>query len=300
MNFRHLEVFYAVMVNGTVTAAARQLGVSQPSVTTTLKHAETKLGFQLFTREGGRLLPTDEARIIFDEAQRAHEALAALNTVADGLKLSLGGHVRVAAVPTLALELLPDAITDFEARHSGFHYSVTTTNTDEIIDRLDTRKSAYDLGFVFGLEPNAGVSYTEIGEIDVHVAFPPQWDIADYPELDISVLAGYPYIAGFDGTTLGIEGNRILAEAAIEPRTIARSHSHRVAGSLVERGLGFAILDSLTTQAIQAGANRDRVRVCRIKGAQPLPVLAVYPSQRQLSSAGSLFIECFQKAFDRK
>ena len=65
MNFRHLEVFYAVMINGTVTAAARQLGVSQPSVTTTLKQAEANLGIQLFNRESGRLIPTEEASVLF-------------------------------------------------------------------------------------------------------------------------------------------------------------------------------------------------------------------------------------------
>jgi DNA-binding transcriptional LysR family regulator len=52
MNFRHLEVFYAVMTAGTVTGAARQLGVSQPSVTTTIKAAETGLVRCLKKRNG--------------------------------------------------------------------------------------------------------------------------------------------------------------------------------------------------------------------------------------------------------
>lgn len=299
MNFRHLEVFYAVMINGTVTAAARQLGVSQPSVTTTLKQAEAKLGFQLFMREGGRLLPTDEARLLFNEAERAHEALAALGVMANGLKTTLGGHVRVAAVPTMALDLLPDAIAQFEGRHTGFQYSVTTMNTEEIIEHLDTRRGAYDLGFVFGVEPDAGLSSMEIGEVGVHVVFPSQWDVSGDDDIDIAEFAAHPYVAGFDGTTLGIEGSRILAENGIEPRTIARSHSHRVAGALVERGLGFAILDDLTTQAILMGRNRDKVKARRIRGAAPIPVLAVYPSQRQLSNAAAVFIECFQQVFDR-
>ena len=298
MNYRHLEIFYAVMINGTVTAAARQLGVSQPSVTTTLKHAETKLGFQLFIREGGRLLPTDEARLLFEEAQRAHDALAALSVMADGIKNSLGGHVRVAVVPTLGLDLLPDAIAAFEDRHTGFQYSVTTTNTEEIIERLDTRKGAYDLGFVFGVEPDAGVSCMDIGEVDVQVVFPSKWNMPDDEEIDIAAFAEHPYIAGFDRTTLGMEGDRILAEAGIEPRTIARSHSHRLAGALVERGLGFAILDALTTQAILQGHNRDSVDVRRIRGAAAIPVVAVYPSQRQLSNAAAVFIECFQQVFN--
>ena len=298
MNFRQLEVFYAVMTSGTVTAAARQLGVSQPSVTTTIKQAEAKLGFQLFVREGGRLLPTDEARLLFGEAQRAHEALAALGVMANGLRLSLGGHVRVAAVPTIAQELLPDTIATFEGLHTGFQYSVTAVNTEEIIERLDTRMGAYDLGFVFGVDPDAGLSHQVIGEVDVYAVFPADWPVAHGDEIDIAELADRPYVAGFDGTTLGIEANRVLAEAGVEPRTIARSHAHRVAGALVERGLGFAVLDAMTTRAIQAGPRGKKVAVRRIRGSNTVPVIAVYPSQRQLSTAAAVFIECFQQTFD--
>ena len=55
MNLRHIEVFHAVYVNGSVSAAARMLNVSQPSVSKVLRHAESLLGFELFQRAAGRL-----------------------------------------------------------------------------------------------------------------------------------------------------------------------------------------------------------------------------------------------------
>lgn len=48
MNFRQLEVFFAMMTSGTVTEAARLLGVSQPAVTTSIQQTEKKLGITLF------------------------------------------------------------------------------------------------------------------------------------------------------------------------------------------------------------------------------------------------------------
>lgn len=298
MNFRHLEVFYAVMTAGTVTGAARQLGVSQPSVTTTLKAAETGLGIQLFLREGGRLIPTDEARLLFEEAQRAHDALDSLSMIAEGLKLGQGGHVRIAAVPTLSLDLLPDAIAAFEERQTGFRYSVETLDSQVIIDQLDNRKGTFHLGFVFGMEPDAGLSYTEIGAAKLFAVFPADWDVPNEAEVDIASFAGRPYIGGFDGAALGQEGNRLFAEAGVEPTVLVRGHTHRVAGALVERGLGWTILDSLTTHAMLQGRNRDSFAVRQLRGASALPVVAAYPSRRQLSNAVALFIECFQQAFD--
>lgn len=299
MNFRHLEVFYAVMVNGTVTAAARQLGVSQPSVTTTLKQAEAGLDVQLFLREGGRLIPTEEARLLFDEAARAHDALAALTTMAEGLKLGRGGHVRIAAVPSLSLDLVPDAIAEFERRSDGFHYSIATLDTEVIIGQLDTRRGDHHVGFVFGYAPDAGLSCTGIGDIRLYAVLPAEWSLSDGDVINLQELNGHPYIGGFGGTAIGAERSRLLAEAGIEPLNVVRGHSHRVAGALVERGLGWAILDSLTVRGMLRGPNRQTFVVRRIPDAQSLRVCAVYPSQRQLSAAAALFIECFQEAFDR-
>lgn len=299
MNFRHLEVFYAVMINGTVTAAARQLGVSQPSVTTTLKQAEAKLGVQLFHRESGRLTPTDEARLLFEEAERAHEALATLSIMAKGLELGRGGHVRVAATPTLSLELLPDAIARFEERHTGFQYSVATLNTEEIVAELDARKGTFDLGFTFGMQSDNALASSKIGEARIFAVFPAGWDMAGDAELDIGEVCDRPYIAGFDQTALGIAGSKVFAMAGVEPNVVARSHTHQVAGALVQRGLGFAFLDSLTIHALLQGPGYGSIVLREVRGVTALPVVAVYPGQRRLSNAAAIYIECFQQAFDR-
>ena len=206
--------------------------------------------------------------------------------------------MRIAAVPTLSLDLLPDAIAAFEHRHKGFHYSVETLDSEVIINELDNRTGTYHLGFVFGIEPDAGLSYTEIGEAKLFAVFPAGCEIGDEPEIDLTQLESQPYIGGYDGTVLGQERNRLFAEAGIEPTVVVRGHNHRVAGALVERGLGWTMLDSLTTQAMLQGPNRDAFAVRQLRGANEIPVVAAYPSRRQLSHAVALFIECFQEAFD--
>lgn len=297
MNFRHLEVFYAVMTNGTVTEAARQLGVSQPSVTTTLKQAEAKLGFQLFQREGGRLIPTPEARVLFEEAERAHESLTAIRHLSQRLQVGQGGHVRIAATPTISLELLPDAIEVFESRHSGFSYSVNTLNTEEIVDQLDTRRGTFHLGFTFGSDPHSGLAQVNVGSTEVVAVLPGSWDLPADAELSMADLEGRPYISGFDQTALASESRRLFAEAGVEPNVVARSHSHYLAGALVQRGIGYTILDLLTVHALVMQRSAPPIVIRRIRGQSSLPVSALFPSQRQLGNPASLFIECFQRAF---
>jgi DNA-binding transcriptional LysR family regulator len=193
---------------------------------------------------------------------------------------------------------LPDAIAAFEEKHSGFQYSVETLDSEAIISELDNRTGTYHLGFVFVIEPDAGLSYTDIGEVKLFAVFPSDWEVGVAPEIDLTQLEGRPYIGGFDGTALGQERNRLFAEAGIEPTLIVRGHHHRVAGALVERGIGWTILDSLTTRAMLQGPNSESFAVRQLRGANAIPVVAAYPSRRQLSNAVALFIECFQDAFN--
>ena len=78
MNLRHIEIFHAVYVNGSVSGAARALNVSQPSVSKMLRHAESLLGFQLFQRTNGRLVPTEDAHTLFTEVSEIQDRVYAL------------------------------------------------------------------------------------------------------------------------------------------------------------------------------------------------------------------------------
>ncbi len=298
VNFRHLEVFYAIMTNGTVTAAAKQLGVSQPSVTTTLKHAEAKMGVELFHRESGRMVPTAEARQLFEEAERAHEALAAFGIVAERLRVRRGGYVRIAAVPTISLELLPDAIVEFQSHHPSFRYSVSTLNTDEIINQMDSRKGTFNLGFTIGHSPSNGLAYSDIGQCEILAVIPSDWEIADGDGIDLSALKDRPFVSSFDNSALAIESRRVFADNGLDPVIVARSHSYYVAGALVQRGIGYSLLDTLTIRALRNNRSMASVTVRRLKERPTLAIAAVIPSQRQLSKPVKAFIECFQKTFE--
>lgn len=297
MNFRHIEVFFAVMTNGTVTEAARQLGVSQPSVTTTLKQAESRLGLTLFEREGGRLIPTSEARILFEEADRAHDALSAFKTLARRLQTGQGGHVRVASIHTISLELLPDTIDLFQQQNKGFNFSVSTLNTEDILTQLASRTGACQLGFTIGDPEESFVSTETIGQTELLAVFPADWAIPAGPEISLEWLADKPYIAGSDGTALAQSCAQLFREAQIEPQIVARIHTHHLAGSLVKRRLGFAILDAITVRALRHDSLGQRMVVRRIKDTPALPVTAIYSSQRGLSNPARLFADCFSETY---
>jgi DNA-binding transcriptional LysR family regulator len=68
LDMRHVEVFRALHVAGTMSAAARVLNVSQPAISRMIAYLEGRLGFALFERKNGRLYPT--SRSMFRSSHR--------------------------------------------------------------------------------------------------------------------------------------------------------------------------------------------------------------------------------------
>ena len=99
MRLRHIEVFNAVMLTGTVSAAARQMNVTQPAVSRILAHAELQLGYPLFTRQRNRLAPTPEAQALYPEVQRLMSQLESVRRLSLALRSGEGGTLRVMVVP---------------------------------------------------------------------------------------------------------------------------------------------------------------------------------------------------------
>src|SRR3569832_2237560 len=137
MRLRHVEVFNAVMLTGSVSGAARLINVTQPAVSRTLQHAELQLGLTLFHRVRNRLVPTPEALALAPHVERVFADLDAVRRVATSLKSGAAANeVRVLSILTLGHEVLPHALTLFRAKHPDVQVSFRTLHSPEILASL--------------------------------------------------------------------------------------------------------------------------------------------------------------------
>ena len=135
LTLRHLEAVAAVVRHGTVTGAARALGLTPSAMTTRLKELERLAGVPLFDRTGARLrvnqaggVMLDLARQVTDSIEAAHGALSELREVTVG-SLTLG-------ITSTAKYFAPGLIADFGRRHPGVSITLRVGNRVEIIDSL--------------------------------------------------------------------------------------------------------------------------------------------------------------------
>lgn len=90
VNLRHLRAFLAIMESGSVTAAAREVHLTQPAVTQGIAKLELRFGVPLFERQPRRMIPTDEARILAPRATAIIRLLGQTRATAAQVSAFLG------------------------------------------------------------------------------------------------------------------------------------------------------------------------------------------------------------------
>lgn len=132
-----LQHFLAVADEGSLVAAARELGVDHTTVLRRLRAFEAQIGATLFERRttGHVLTPAGEA--LARAVRTMHETLADAERRIAGEDLRLEGTVRVTTTDTLAHTILPRALARFGAEHPGVRIDLSTTNTMLSLTRRD-------------------------------------------------------------------------------------------------------------------------------------------------------------------
>ena len=150
MRLRHFEILLTIARHGSLTAAARALGITQPAVSQWLADVEAAAGVRLFER-GQRLRATRYAAPILAHAERVlHDAERALAEI-DAIRAGGSGLVRVGTMGVAAASLVPAAVLALQHRAPGIELSLVEdiatglwsrferNELDVLITRLDAR-----------------------------------------------------------------------------------------------------------------------------------------------------------------
>lgn len=247
MNLRQIEVFRAIMLAGSVTDAARMLHVSQPGVSRMLGHIELQLKLKLFERTKGKLRPTPEAQALFAEVEQVYRGVKRIEDQARNLQSGGGLTLRVLASPSLALEVVPEAVSDISTRFPDARIYMEAQLVREIVPLL-TRGDA-DIA-VCSLPIDDALLHSEVvGEWSLSCVFRAGHALASKRSVGIDDILGERLIAFSADTPQGrlIDDWCRLHEARPDSRIEVRSG--QVACALAAAGAGVAIVDSLTAQA---------------------------------------------------
>lgn len=283
MRLRHIEIFQAILQTGSVTGAASLLNISQPAATKALQHAEAQLGFSLFHRVRGKLQPTAEARILEGATIRVFEDLQAVRRLAVNLRGQEDQALRVMTTPTLAHTLLPKVIPAWHKRYPSTACELATHHTRELVESLLLHEA--DIGFSLQDPKHPGLRVQALAQGRMLVIAGQNYWSAEALQQPMTMeeLSDLPLIGLDSRDALGGQLTHHLSEASAAPRIEIRVQTYHLARSLVEAGMGLAIVDPFTAYSGIDGA----LQVRELRPPIPVNLFALSRADGRLSASAT-------------
>jgi DNA-binding transcriptional LysR family regulator len=294
MRLRHIEVFNAVMLTGSVSAAARMINVTQPAVSRTLQHAELQLGFQLFQREGGRLRPTVEAQALYPHIERLFNQLEDVQRLSASLKAGRGkGELRVLTVLALSYEIFPRAMRLFREKHPAVVVHHEALHSPQIVSSLVLQEA--DVGYVFSAVSHPALAQEQLAQRRVVCVVPKGLLPARQVKagtITLAQLSKLPVIALDGQDPLGILLAHAVRDSGTGLQEVMTVQTYHVALALAHHGVGVALVEGCTA----ASADPERVDVLMLEPELPTTVHMLRPVARPNSLTSRAFTRCMQQA----
>ncbi|MBR6709190.1 MAG: LysR family transcriptional regulator [Clostridia bacterium] len=279
--------FLAAAREGSISAGARALYVSQPALSADIRALEEELGVKLFFRASRGITLTPEGELLEGYVRSAFSLLEAGEDRLRDLHGLRGGHLRIGASDMTLRFFLLDHIATFRARYPDVKLSVTNNPTPETLRAL--RAGKIDFGVISEPldEEYDDLIYVPVRELRDIFVCAPSHPLADQAEVSPDALAKEPLIMLEANTSTRRYLNTQPGYTNLVP-AIELATSDLIL-EFARRGIGVAaIVEDFAREAIDAG------ELCQLKlTSPPAPrrMLLIHQRNLPLPAAARRFIE---------
>ena len=277
LDLTRLRVLDAVARHGSVTAAARELHYSQPSVSHHLARLEQETGAALLQRVGRGVRLTQAGQVL---AERAAEIIGRVSAAAAELSAHVGldaGRVRLAGFSSALSTLVPAAALTLADRHPGLELSLVDSHPEEALDMLRTGQT--DVAVIFRYDKSAA---EERDFRLVHLLDDPTYVVGTAPRNTVAGHRESSWIGGCERCQTHLTA--VCAAEGFVPQVAYVSDDVVVMQALAAAGMGVAILPGMALRAHRVagltaterpGATREVLAATYGQPPDPPPIAAV-------------------------
>lgn len=251
IDLRALKAFVTVVRTGTVTAAGRQLDLTQPTTSRLLASLEQSIGFALFHRDRGRLTPTADAMLLFEEAELALGSIGHVRDLIEDIGKFRIGRLRLVAPPSLSEGVLPEVVARFIKRFPDVHLSIDARSVETAKTMIATR--AVDAGFIKTPMDRKDLTAEPVVSSGSVCVLSRKNPLSKRDYLDPDRLRGEPLILLGQGRQSRAQIETAFAEAGVEPRTRIDTHTIGSACGFASQGVGVTIVNALLARPYLTG-----------------------------------------------
>ncbi|MGH3090567.1 MAG: LysR family transcriptional regulator [Rubrobacteraceae bacterium] len=280
MLFKQIECFLTVARLGSMSRAAEEMFLTQPSLTARLQSLENEIGDELFVRTKWGMRLTEAGREFLPYAERSVASIENGMRHLRELREGTTGHLRIAALPRVSTYTLPTFLEEFSSEHPGIALSVRTGHSQEVLDMVLSEEA--QLGLARSMT-HPEVENLPLYEEELVLAVNPRHEFARREVVDIREL-GEERLILFDRASSSYELTRSLFRdtGVREPRTIELDNIES-AKRMVEHQLGISFLPRPSVlRAVAAG----RLCVIEVENAPKLQRSIVVLRRKDMPLAG--------------
>lgn len=248
VDIRQLEAFAAVISLESVTGAARLLGKSQPAVTRLIQDLESDLGFNLFQRNGPKLIPTEKGLAFSRDVERFLVGLRLIRDRAKAIGEAAPRTVEIVATQTFAAGLVPRALAHFGKRQMPAKVYVEATLPEHV--RQAVLSGTADFGLVSLPISFSGLDVRFIAEMPCVAAVSASDPLAALDVIPVDALAARPLICMADPFRMRRIVDARLAQAGVASPAVVEVNTSITALSAARLGMGIAIIEASTAYGV--------------------------------------------------
>jgi DNA-binding transcriptional LysR family regulator len=242
LGLKSLRSFRAIVRLGSITAATRELGLTQPAVSRLIAKLEHEIGFELFHRERGRLTPTTEALLFLEQVDHALGGIDRVADLARDIAANKIGRLKLVAPPSFIEGVLPEVVAVFLERFPGVHLTLESRSVETAKMMIATRE--VDAGFVKRPAGRPDLREDVVAVSECACLLRADHPLAASASLDPGALANEALILLGLVRSSRVQIDAAFAAAGVRPIVRVDTHTIGSAAALASRGLGIAIVNA--------------------------------------------------------
>ena len=237
MELLQLKYYVAVVQEGSISQAAKSLGMTQPPVSMQVRLLEEELGCKLFDRGSRRITLTEEGKLFYEQASRILNMAKSASIAVANYHNATTGTLRAGIVSSLIELALERWFTGFAALHPQVNFELTEGSTYELLDKLQNR--LLDLALVRTPFSSRGFTCLNLAPEDMLIIGRNNW-LKGLPEqVSLSQAAGLPLLVYRRWSKVL---DKAFAARGCKPRLLCVADDARTCLAWARAGLGVAVV----------------------------------------------------------
>jgi DNA-binding transcriptional LysR family regulator len=256
ISLRQMRAFVAVAKLGSFTRAAAFLHVSQPTLTVQIRRLEDALQLRLFDRNPRAVNLTRVGRDLLPSFERTLQDLDSVLLDVKNVSTAQLGVVRIAALPSFAASILPDAIKQFRTKNPGASFAVRDVIANALLGLV--RSDEVDLGLTGGNVDFPDIEVLFRASDEIRVVFPQGHPIGKFARITAERLAQFPIVMLDSRTSVRAVTDNAFRTAKLMPTPVTEATYMMTALGMVRAGIGISLIPASARELAAEPSLRTR------------------------------------------